>query len=385
MDLNRQVSGSNYNRFHKSKTKRKAVLREFRLPWYARATVIILGIILVTAVLFLGRDIFVPLAFAALLSVLLYPLSNFLERHKVPRLLSIFIAVAIASIVLACLAAIIAMQIGQFGEEFPRIKKESMEYIDGLQLFMRDTWGIAYADQLRWFQQWGAQTWQRSGEVLNQALLTFVDITTLVVLVPLYTFLMLMYKDLIIEFFYRLVARKNAGTLKKVLQESRMVVNRYIVGLMIETVIIAVLNSAALLLLGIDYAILFGILAALLNLIPYIGIMIGGLLPLLMALITKDSAWYPVGVLAAFSVIQIIDNNLVVPYIVAARVSINALISIVAVIIGGMLWGISGMFLSLPAVAILKIVFDRVEPLKPWGLILGDVIPPKRTGKATKR
>jgi predicted PurR-regulated permease PerM len=219
---------------------------------------------------------------------------------------------------------------------------------------------------------------------LSQALLTFVDITTLVLLVPLYAFLMLMYKDLIIEFFLRLFAGKNMSTIQDVLQEARVVVKGYVVGLMIETAIIAVLNSIALLLLGIDYAILFGILAALLNLIPYVGILIGGLLPFLMALITKDSAWYSLGVVASFSVIQFIDNNFIVPYVVASRVSINALISIVAVIIGGMLWGISGMFLSLPAVAILKIIFDRVETLKPWGLILGDVIPSKRTKKAAR-
>jgi predicted PurR-regulated permease PerM len=286
--------------------------------------------------------------------------------------------------VLVCVATIIAMQIGQFGEEFPRLKKESMEYVARLQAFIKDNWGITYKDQLRWFQQWGSQTWQRGGKVLSQTLLTFMDITALVILVPLYAFLMLMYKDLIIEFFFRLFAGKNTAALKEGLQEARMVVKSYVVGLMIETVIIAVLNSIALLLLGIDYAILFGILAALLNLIPYIGILIGGLLPLLMALITKDSAWYPLGVVATFSVIQFIDNYLIVPYIVASRISINALISIVAVIIGGMLWGISGMFLSLPAVAILKIIFDRVETLKPWGLILGDAIPPKRTSKAAR-
>jgi predicted PurR-regulated permease PerM len=357
---------------------------ESRLPWYARTTLVLLGISLVIILLFLGKDVFVPLAYAALLSVLLFPLSNFLERHRIPRLLSIFIAVTIACIVLVCLAAIIAMQIGQFGEEIPRLKKESLEYVARVQLFMKDHWGIAYIDQLRWLQQWGAEMWQRGGEVLSRALQTFMDITSLVILVPLYTFLMLMYKDLIIEFFFRLFAGKNLAALKDVLQETRTVVKRYVVGLMIQTVIIAVLNSTALLLLGINYAILFGILAALLNLIPYIGILIGGLLPFLMAIITKDSAWYPLGVVGAFSIIQLIDNNLIVPYIVASRVSINALISIVAVIIGGMLWGISGMFLSLPAVAILKVIFDRVETLKPWGLILGDAIPSKRTSKADR-
>ncbi|MEX2115791.1 MAG: AI-2E family transporter [Bacteroidota bacterium] len=354
---------------------------ESRLPWYARTTFVLIGVSLVTIVLSLGRAVFVPLAFAALLSVLMYPLSNFLERHKVPRLLSIFIAVTIACIVLVGVAVIIAMQIGQFGDDLPRLKEKSVEYVARLQAFLRDDWGITYKDQLQWFEQWVAQTWQSGGEVMSQTLLTFMDITALVTLVPLFAFLILMYKNLIIEFFFGIIAGKDTATLIDVLQEARAVVNQYVVGLTLQTVIVAVLNCIALLLLGIDYAILFGVLAALLNLIPYIGILIGGLLPLLMALITKDSAWYPFGVLATFIVIQVIDNNIIVPYIVASRVSINALVSIIAVIIGGLLWGISGMFLSLPAVAILKIIFDRVESLKPWGLILGDVIPPQRTGK----
>lgn len=355
-------------------------MTESQLPWYARTTFVLLGISLAFAILFVGRDVFVPLSFAALVSILLYPVSNFLERHKIPRLLSIFIAVAIACVVSICLVTVIAMQIGQFGEEIPRLKKETMEYVGRLQTYVKDSWGITYKDQLKWFQQWGEQ----GGEMLSQTLLTFMDITTLVVLVPLYAFLMLMYKDLLVESVFRLFAGKNAATLKEVLQEARAVVKSYVTGLMIETMIIAALNSAALLLLGIEYAILFGVLAALLNLIPYIGIMIGAVLPVLMALITKDSAWYPVGVVGAFTIIQFIDNNFIVPYVVASRVSINALISIVAVIIGGMLWGISGMFLSLPAVAILKVIFDRVETLKPWGLLLGDVIPARSSGGGKK-
>lgn len=359
-------------------------MTEIRLPWYARATYVLLGIVLALILLSWGKDVFVPLAFAALLSVLLHPLSSFLERHKIPRLLSIFIAVTIACVALLGVAFVIAVQIGQFGENLPLLKKEGLEYLSRLQTYIQVNWGISYTDQLRWFQEWWSQTSQGGGEALSQTLLAFMDMTTLVVLVPLYAFLMLMYKELIIEFSFGLFTGKNARTLVDVLQEARAVVNQYVIGLMIETVIIAVLNSAALLALGIDYAILFGVLAALLNLIPYVGIMIGALLPTLMALITTDSAVYPLGVIAFFSIIQILDNNLIVPYIVASRVSINALTSIVAVIIGGMLWGISGMFLSLPAVAILKIIFDRVEVLKPWGLILGDIIPTKRTPKAAR-
>jgi hypothetical protein len=119
------------------KSNPKAAMTEFLFPWYARTTCVLLGISLAFAILFVGRDIFVPLSFAALLSVLLYPLSSFLERHKVPRILSIFIAVAIACAVSICLVTAIAMQIGQFGGDIPRLKEEGTEYVNLRRLTCR--------------------------------------------------------------------------------------------------------------------------------------------------------------------------------------------------------------------------------------------------------
>ncbi len=359
-------------------------MTDYKLPWYAKVSIILLGLLISIVLLFYGQTVLIPLAYAALLSVILHPLVAFLERRKFPQLLSITIAITLACVVLGGLATSIAMQIGQFADDIPRLKQESMEYVGRLQVYLRENWGITYKDQLKWFQQWMSQTWQTQGGPLGTTLLTFLGITTLAILIPLYSFLMLLYRELIIEFFFRLFSRHRADTLKEVLREARMVVKGYVFGLLIETVIVAVLNCVALLLLGIDYAILFGVIAAILNLIPYIGILVGSLLPLLMAMITKQSAWYPVGVILTFSAIQFIDNNFIVPYIVASRVRINALVSIIAVIVGGMLWGISGMFLALPAIAILKVIFDRVESLKPFGLLLGDRIPAKRISKAIK-
>jgi predicted PurR-regulated permease PerM len=349
------------------------------LPWYARTAYGLLLAALTLAFLFVGRDVLIPLAYAALLSVLLHPLSDGLQRRRVPRLLAILMAVGTACVAVLGVSALIGMQMSQFVEEFPKVKAQGTQYVTWLQSVIRDNFGITYRDQLRWFQEWWSQTWQRGGEALGQTLLTFMDITSLILLVPLYAFLMLYYKEHIREFLYQVTGKDARPTLHEILEAIQSVVKGYVQGLMIEAVIVATLNSIALLALGIDYAILFGIIAALLNLIPYIGILVGSLLPILMALISKDSAWYPIGVAMSFAFIQLLDNNIIVPYVVASRVSINALISVIAVIVGGMLWGISGMFLSLPAVAILKIICDRVETLKPWGLILGQevAVPPR--------
>jgi predicted PurR-regulated permease PerM len=149
-----------------------------------------------------------------------------------------------------------------------------------------------------------------------------------------------------------------------------------LVGLVIEFVIVAILNSIVLLLLGIDYAILLGIIGALLNVIPYIGGLVGVAIPMMIALVTKESSWYALYVLIGYYIIQLIDNNYLVPYIVASKVKINALFSVIVVIAGNALWGVPGMFLSIPLLAIVKLIFDHIEPLKPWGFLLGDTMPP---------
>jgi predicted PurR-regulated permease PerM len=135
------------------------------------------------------------------------------------------------------------------------------------------------------------------------------------------------------------------------------------------------LQITTLFALGIEYAILLGIIGALLNLIPYIGGLVAVALPMIVALATKTSAWYAIYVLVIYYIIQLIDNNYIVPYIVASKVKINALFSIIVVFVGNALWGIPGMFLSIPLLAIIKLIFDHVESLKPWGFVLGDTMP----------
>lgn len=360
-------------------------MTEHTPAWYTRLTTILLGLSLAVLILYVGRDVMIPLAYAALVSVLLSPLVSFLERHRVPQLLAITIAVSLACIGVVALVVVIGMQISQFGEDLPRLKEAGNLYLARLQAFVTEYLGVTYAEQLRWLEQGLEQAQRNLGGVLGRTFFAFVDLTSLIILVPLYAFVMLLYADLLAAFVLRLASGWQAGIVKATLLDARKVVNRYMIGLMMETAIVAVLNTGALLLLGIDYAVLFGILAAILNLIPYVGILIGGLLPMIMAIITKDSLWYPLGVVGAFSLVQFIDNNVIVPYVVASRVSINALVSILAVIIGGMLWGLSGMFLALPAVAILKVACDRIEPLAPWGLLLGDTIPGRTTDGSKQR
>jgi predicted PurR-regulated permease PerM len=160
------------------------------------------------------------------------------------------------------------------------------------------------------------------------------------------------------------------------------VVKNYIMGLLLVMAIIAALNTVGLLILRIEYAFFFGALAALLNIIPYLGIIIGSILPIMMALLTKDSIWYAVGVAGVFTAVQFLEGNFITPHIVGSKVSVNPLAAIIALIIGGILWGPAGMILSIPFTAITKVILDNIEPLEPFGFLLGE--PPLPADKNPK-
>ena len=214
------------------------------------------------------------------------------------------------------------------------------------------------------------------GQTLGTAITTIV----IIFILPVYVFLLLFYKTLILNFLYESFAEENSKQVADILRQTKAAIQSYMVGLLIEALIVATLNSTALLILGVKYAILLGLIGALLNMLPYIGGIVAVALPILIATVTKNGYSTQLGIIIAYVIIQFTDNNFLVPKIVSSKVQINALISIVIVLLGGALWGVAGMFLSIPFVAILKIICDRVEGLRGWGKLLGDEIPTKHKG-----
>jgi len=206
-------------------------------------------------------------------------------------------------------------------------------------------------------------------------------VLSMMLLLPVYAFLFLYYKVLLTTFLYEIFAEENAKEVGAVLTQTEGAVQSYMVGLLLEALIVATLNSVALFILGVDYAILLGVLGALLNVLPFIGGILAVLLPILIATVTKDGFHTQLWIVVAYIVIQFIDNHFLVPYIVSSKVKINALISLVIVFMGGMLWGISGMFLSIPFIGVLKIIFDRIPEMKPWGRLLGTEVPTRPKGQ----
>jgi predicted PurR-regulated permease PerM len=340
-------------------------------PFYIKAPLIIIGIYLFFNILFLLRDILVPFAFAGLIAILLNPIYNRLQKWKVPKIIAITLTILIAVLLVAGLLFFLSAQIAQFGEMLPQLKEKSLVVFQQIQLWLSAQFGLSFEKQMSMISEAANSGKAYIGQTLN----TVLGMISVLVLIPIYVFLFLFYKPLILNFFYEVFDDENSEQVADILQETKSAVQSYIVGLMIEMVIIAVLNSVALLIIGVPYAILLGVIGAILNLVPYIGGVVAILLPVLMVTITKEGFTTQLLVVGAYAVIQFIDNNLIVPRVVSSKVSVNALISILVVLLGGAIWGLSGMFLSIPFVAVLKIIFDHIEELRPWGKILGDKMP----------
>jgi predicted PurR-regulated permease PerM len=211
-----------------------------------------------------------------------------------------------------------------------------------------------------------------TGGMLGKTINSLTEIVLIITLTPIYIFLMLLYRNLFVKFLSKIISKTNAFVVADILHEVKIVIQSYVTGLLIETAVVAFLTTGGLMLLGVPYAVLLGIITALLNLIPYIGIMIASFVTILAALANTSSLSVVIGVLAMSIVVQFIDNNILIPRIVGNKVRINALVSMLAVIIGGTIAGIPGMFLAIPLIAIIKVVFDRIESLSPFGYLMGD-------------
>jgi predicted PurR-regulated permease PerM len=352
-----------------------------KYPFYMKATVIMFGMVLLAYILLNLREILVPLAFALLLATLLNPVTIFLEKYHFPHVMAIAVSILITMIFITGISYFLFTEIRSFSSEWPIFKQKFGMLFTKFQHFARTDFGINTKKQNEYINE--AETNMKP--ILASAMGTVLGGMAIAFLLPIYTFLFLYYKKLILNFLYEVFAEADEKEVSVVLTQTNGAIQNYMFGLLLEALIVATLNTIALLILGVPYAILLGVIGALLNILPFIGGILAVLLPVLIATATKDGFITQLLVIIAYMIIQIVDNHFLVPYIVASRVKINALVSIVIVLLGGALWGISGMFLSIPILGVLKIIFDRMPEMKPWGMLIGMEVPTKRRTLSRKK
>lgn len=348
-------------------------------PFYHQLSHTLLAIGIITLGIYLGQDILVPLALAVLLAVLLRPVEGWLTRRGIPKIFAISIAVLLAVLILAGITILLSMQISDFSDDVPKLKRNINDAYRDIRRWIRREYSVSYWQQDQYVKK--AQTQTLESFQSTETLGVVTGPLGSLILLPIYVFLFLYYRTMLLHFMTVLFAEKYKAQVMEILGEIKSIIQSYMVGLLLETGVVALLNSVGLLLLNVQYAILLGVMAAILNLIPYIGGLVATALAVMVTFINHPDGYTLAGVIGVFLAVQFIDNNFLVPLVIGSKVKINALVSIVGVLLGGALAGVSGMFLSIPAIAMMKVVFDRVDGMKPWGILLGDQTPEQTSNK----
>jgi AI-2 transport protein TqsA len=347
-----------------------------KFPLFVKATFFIIGLYALISMLYIGQEIIVPVIYATLFAILLNPVVNLFVRLKLKRILAIIITLLIVLALITSLSFFLTSQSNKSGVALSIL-------IDKFYLLLNNSianFSIRFNVSVVSINDYVAKTRVEALSHLSQVVETAINTvgSTLFVLLILfmYIFMILFYQPHFMEFIHKLWGKTYGKEVAEFLSCTKSLIQSYLTGLLIELVIVATLYATGLCIIGIKYAILLGIIGALLNIIPYLGGLIAASLYMLIAFVTKDSASYVLWVLALFVMVHLIDNSYIIPKLVASKVKINAFVAITAILAGGALWGVPGMFLAIPLTGVVKLIFDRIEPLKPWGYFLSDTHPP---------
>ena len=341
-------------------------------PFYTRLAMVLVSLIALFYIAVLGKSILAPLIFALLFAVLLLPLANFFE-HKLrfPRSIAALVSVVMLVVALAAVLYVVGEQITNLADDWPQFKQQVLSSVNDLQAWISHKFHIRIKQQMTYVNTATSKLLETGSSVIGDVLVSFSSLLVFLVFILIDTFFLLYYRRLIIKFLVAVFREENSVLVYDIIAEIQTRIRQYILGLLLEMVIVATASGLALWILGVEYALLLGLLIGLFNLIPYIGIACALVLSTVVTFASAGTAKLLL-VICTILGIHLVDSNVLLPVIVGSKVRINALITILAVIVGENVWGITGTFLAIPVVAITKIVFDRIEPLKPWGMLLGD-------------
>ncbi len=347
------------------------------LPLTVKRSIELLGLSLVVAIIAIGKDIIMPVIMAFFVSILLLPVFRFLRKYKVPESIAIILPILLVFIFIAGIVWFFSAQVGILVNDFPQIKENLANHLKSLQEWISSFTNFSISKQEKFINEKGDDLLNMAGKAAGGAAVTLSGIFVFVGLLPIYTYLIMFYKDILLRFVFMWFQPDHHPKVKEAVYESEAIIKNYLIGLLIQITYMTILLGGILMIIGIKHALLIGVIFAILNLIPYVGALIGNIIGVLLTLTSSTEMWPVVTVLAVIAFVQFLDNNILMPRIVGSKVKINALFAILGVVVGGSIAGVSGMFLSMPIIAVLKVIFDRSEQFKQWGVLFGDERPAK--------
>ncbi len=337
-----------------------------------RATLSLLFLILFLFAIIQARNFLYPIVFGVLFAYLLYPLANWLEKHRFPRILAGISAIFVALIIISITFFLFYNQLTHVFEHFEHLRSQANKNIELLQQQIHTRFGLTDNSIEEFLKKRVNQFFDSQNGGFSRLFSATTGTVFRLLILPVYIFLFLFYRTKFAYFILKIVKKKSKPVTVKILRDISTVAARYMGGVSIVVLILCVLNSLGLVIIGLKYAILLGIISAFFNFIPYFGTLMGGSIPLLFALLTAaEPSHYAIRVIILFIIIQFIENNILTPNIVGNNVKINPFFVITGLVMGSMVWGIPGMLVIVPFLAVLRIIFSNIESLIPFAFLLG--------------
>ncbi|TKC03893.1 AI-2E family transporter [Pedobacter frigoris] len=346
-------------------------MKNISLPFYTKLAMVLFAIICLGYLAILGQTILAPLLTSFLLALLLLPLANFLERKwRFKRSMASIVSVVLMIAFISGVMYFLANQLSDLWEDWPLLKKQAETSFHDVQNWISNTFNVNAHKQIDYLKESAASALATSATVLGVTLMTVSSTLLFLSFLLLFTFFILNYRRVLFTFLTSVFEEKHTQKVSEIVQRIQYIIKKYITGLFIQMLIVTLLMVFVLWALNVKYAMLLGLIAGMFNIIPYIGIFTALLISVLITFATAGAAKMLL-VIVAFVAVHAVDGNVLMPLVVGSKVKINALFAFIGIVVGEMIWGISGMFLCIPYLAMLKIIFDRVDQLKPWGILLG--------------
>jgi predicted PurR-regulated permease PerM len=331
-------------------------------------------VVLGSALLYFGGPLFIPICYGLLIAMILYPVCKWFERHRWPRNLAITAGLLIVFIIFGIIISLLFIEINVLRQEMPQLLTKADPSLLQLQHWIESALGVSVVSQYEWWQQLLHNLSGNASAILQAIIAATAGGLFTLFLVPVYAALFLYNRESFVQFLAKLAGDSHRQQLQVILAETINTYFHFIKGMIQVYFIVGVLNSIGLLALGIPHAILFGMLTAIMTIIPYVGIFISALLPISIAWITKDSIWYPLGVVAVLTFVQYLEANVIFPKVVATQLKVSTWATLVAIVAGGLIWGVSGMILFIPFIGILKIVSEHIPEWRALNILLGRTV-----------
>jgi putative permease len=343
------------------------------LPFHIKLSSILISLVILCYITIIAKEILSPLIFSCLFSILLLPVAAFLENKlKLPRSAASMISILLLLAVIGIVLYVIGSQMSDLANDWPQFQQQLVKTMDSTQDWIATTFHVNANKQLNYVHSATSKVMASGTTVLGATLLSLSSLMLFFVFTFIYTFFFLLYRRLIMKFLVSVFLDENKSVVHDIIERVQYMIRKYIIGLLIEAAIVSLVVCVAFWILGIKYAVLLGLSTGLFNIIPYVGIFSALVISSLVTFATATVISKVVLVVVTLIIVHLIDSNILLPVVVGSKVRINALVTVLGVIIGEMIWGIPGMFLSIPVIAVFKIIFDRVEGLESWGIILGD-------------